>query len=334
MKYPQQDKVIERLENQTQRELKKMRNDARQSIADLWESTKNILRTGIRELYRRDFPIDPWNLPMAGRKRTIDKMSDFTSRYLSYFHEDSLKENIKNFREIYRESALRHAYMLDMVTPESYQIKLPRNRMFTEAAITTYQGPESDSQWKLRWSSWIDAYQKTLISNLRMGALNSSDMNNAEGEVDATKAGTPAYYLSDVFDRIIQYQTVALQAQSINDLVDINDDIDMEKIWQTSFSARVCDICDAQLGLTEDRVDTDIPAHPNCECYWRLVPASWAELLRNGDADEVATARWMDAKGLVPSSMVIRNEDGDIAGKVIVTFQDWVAGQSKVVGAR
>lgn len=334
MKYQNQLKTIERLENQTHMFIKRIRNKGREQIQSLWNLTKIAMRSVIRESYRQDFQGSTWNMAMVARKGTLHRIDSLVHDYLNDFHQTSVLSANKYFKEIYRQSVLRHAYILDMVTPNSYKPILPNNKIFKEVDAETYQGPEADTAWKVRWSSWLDGYRSSLNTNLRMGILNESTIQDAENEVDATRAGSPAYDTGDALDRIFMSQAVSVLAMASIDLASMNDEMDIEEIWQTSFGSRVCDICDDQLGLTRDEADEDIPAHPNCECYWRLVPADWADLLRNGDADEESLARWMDAHGMISGSMIVRDEDGDPSAKVIVKFEDWIEGQQKVISGR
>lgn len=334
MSYPRQDKVIERLENLAQQALRKIRLQGSKHIAALWETSKRLMRTGIREFYRRDFGSSTWNMALAARRGTFYRIDMMVGHVLTDFHQESISVANAFFNLVYREATLRQAYILDMVTPDSYKVKLPRNRMFAEADIddTSYMGPNSDTTWKVRWSAWLDTYRTAINSNLRLGALNENTADDAENEVDATRAGSPAFETGDALNRIFVSQAVTVAAIASRDLSKLNEDMEMEEIWQTSLSARVCDICDAYKGFTAEEVDDDIPAHPNCECYWRLVPAQWAKLLRSGEADEVELAKWMDANGVVPGAMIIRNDEGDPVGKVIVKFEDWVEGRKALTG--
>lgn len=334
MSYPRQDKVIERLENQNRQALRKIIKSGSSKIQGLWEDSKRLMRAGIREFYRQDFGRSTWNISLAARRGTLHKIDSMIGRVLEDFQHESMTVASRHFKELYRQSVLRGAYILDMVTPDSFKVHLPRNRMFTEAAIFTYQGPDADTAWKVRWSAWMDAYRSAINSNLRMGALNDSEASDAEDEVNATRAGSPAYETGDALDRIFLTQAISIQTMAHLDLSEANEEMGLEEIWQTSFSARVCDICDDNKGLTREEADDDIPAHPNCECYWRLVPANWADLLRSGDADDEKLARWMDANGVVPSSMIVRNDDGDPVGRVIVKFEDWMEGQPLVAMLR
>ena len=328
MKFPLQKNVIERIENLNQKAIKKQRESGRAQLSSMWETTKDSMRQVVRSQYKRDFPSGKWEMPLAARRHTIQRMMHYIGDMLDGFHRFSVEHSSKTFKQIYKTSSLRQAYLLDIITPESYRVKLPRNPMFMEAsAITTYQGPDADTAWKVRWSAWIDGYKNALESNLRLGALNDSTIEDAQDEIDQTRAGTPAYDMADAFDRIYMSQAVAIAAQAQSDVASVNDDMDIEEIWQTSFSVRVCDICAENEGLTKEEAGDDIPAHPNCECYWRMVPAAWADLLRSGDASDQDLAEWMDANHVVPGSMVVLNSDGDPVAKSIVSYDDWVAGQ-------
>ena len=336
MRYLQQHRTIERLGDQADRALSTLRKTGRERLANLWSMSKSSMRGWIRDLYRRDFAgSEKWDIVRANAFGTMEKIDRMVGRVLEDFHRESLKLVAGFLKQMYRDTVLRQAYVLDMVTPNHVQVKLPNNRMFTEAASAkVYRGPDADTTWKVRWSSWIDSYRTALANNLKLGALNNSDVEDAADEVDASRAGSPAYDLGDALDRIYMSQSVFIQAQAASDLAEMNQEMGLEEVWQTSFSARVCDDCDAQLGLTKDEAEFDIPAHPNCECYWRLVPATWAQLLRTGDSQDRSLARYMDANGIVPGAMIIRDDDGNITSKAIVKFEDWMATKFEALHGR
>ncbi len=328
-----QDAVINDLEPKAQKAVDKVRTQALLRIDDMWDETKDVMKAMIAYEYRRDFGGDRWSLGMARAKGTLLRIERHVSQALNDFHARSVAVASKAFRSIYHEGVMRHAWILDQVTPGSYDVKIPTKRQFQEAGVNVYEGSEAGQIWRDRWSNWLGAYQSALNQNIRLGAINESDAEEATGEVDATKAGTPAYRIEDALDRVFQYQAATEYASALTDLSDANPDMGITEIWQTRYNARVCDDCDSQRGMTMDEAELDIPAHPNCECYWRLVPESFAELLRSGNAEDRALAEQMDAEGLVPSGMTILKDGQDVGAKMIVSYERWSAGMPKVIGA-
>ncbi len=329
MRTPNQNHVIVRLEGEVLRATDKVRKAGSVQLNKLWAQTRVHLQNAISSEYRHDFPKGSWTLAMALRKGTIGRINSTLHAIIAEFHMVSQRHMQTTFREMYRTSALRNAWMLDNLTPPKMDVKLPQSHLFFESIreAKVYKGPEADTAWKERWASWNDAYLTSLQNNIKLGAINESVMSDAVDEVDATRTGSPASFLQDAMTRIYTYQSLSISSQAQKDVVDANEDYGVEQIWQTRYNARVCDICDANKGLTMEEADDTIPAHPNCECYWRLVPATWAELLRSGDTVDRELARRMDAKGLVPGSMLIPDENGNPVAAVIVSFENWLGGQ-------
>lgn len=319
-----QDRTIERLETEVLRAIDKIVDDGSRAIQVVWEEAKGSIRNVIADEYRRNFPRGTWSMVNDPRV-TMNVISSINRRVagiLESFHQASLILASTSFREVYYQGVLRNAWLIDQVTPPSMDVKLPKSPLFREAD-PVYRGPESDTAWKVRWSAWMDAYRNALDQNLRLGAMNNSEPADAIAEVDATRPGSPQMDMWDAIERVYGNQSEVVYSSAQHDVADANPEFDIVEIWQTRYYDRVCDFCDDQRGLTIDEAESDIPAHPNCGCYWRLVPASWAKLLRAGNMDERAMAQAMDASGEVPNAMLIFNDDGKLVGSTIVEYEAW-----------
>lgn len=329
-----QGAVLNELEPQAQRAVDQVRAMGSKQISRLWDEAKTDMRQAILHEYHRDFPGPDarWSLAVARAKGTLLRIERDVNDILNRFHAESLHLAGTTFRRVYATAATRHAWVLDQITPPSYQIKVPMRRAMHESAVPVYTGSMANALWKDRWNLWVGSYQTALNANLRMNALNETDASAAADEVDQTKSGTPAYDLDAALDRIYNYQALQAYSDAMRDLSDANPDADITEIWQTRDNARVCDECDANKGLTPEEADNDIPAHPNCECYWRLVPASWADLLKSGDIDDQELARLLDARGEVPNSMILKDDDGNLVAHAIVSFERWSSAMPDVVG--
>ena len=331
MKLPTQSQVIDDLEPRAIHAVDQVRATGAAAVRGLWREAKRDLRLLILHEYHRDFPGATWSLGLARAKGTLLRIERNNETILKRFTEESLSVAALAFRRVYRTAALRHAWILDQVTPESTTVKVPTKTGVAEAAVTVYTGADADLKWKERWNAWLGAYQSALNHNIRMNALNESSADDAAGEVDDTKAGSPAYDLEDALDRVYQYQALSSYSEALGDLADANPDMDVVEIWQTRYNARVCDDCDANRGLTVDDADGTIPLHPNCECYWRLVPKSFADLLADGDLSDQDLAEQLDALGVVPGGMAIRGDDGSVKAKAIISFERWLDGMKPVI---
>ena len=329
-----QAQAIERLEKESIRSIDAITALGAESLARMWQTTRSWLKDAVEEEYRRDFARSTWNVTDAIRCGTIHRIDQSVAQALSDFRDASVSFASRTFKEVYKESVLRSVWILDQVTPPKVDARLPQSRMFAEAAGPVYLGPDEDTTWKVRWSAWMDAYRQSLNNNLKLGAINESTIDDAIDEVDATRPGSPQADLWTAIERIYDHQAVAVSANAQRDVANANQGIGVIEIWQTRYYDRVCDICDANKGLTREEADDVIPAHPNCGCYWRLVPKDWADLLKSGDAEDRELAKTMDAFGEVPSAMLIYNDAGALVGSTIVEFEDWAAEKIRAVSGR
>jgi hypothetical protein len=333
MSYPRQVSVAKALQKEAIHAVDQVQYHGWAKLQRLWSETRQDLRNLIRDSYRHHVPQGNWDLPLAtvsGARSAI--VMGIASRMVGFqISSHAMAKGALN--AVYRESLLRHAWVLDQVTPPNRPVRVPhRLRLYESNVVNFSQGPEAAAQFAARWSGWVGAYSASLQHNLMLGMINNSSPDDAADEVDATRAGSPSYGLIDALYRLYQSESAYSLSRGINEVAAANEDMDPVEVWQTRDNTRVCDVCDENRGLTRDEADTDIPAHPNCNCYWRLVPKSWADLLKSGDMDDQELSRVMDAKGIVPNSMVVYDDDGNVAGHVIVTFQSWMENQMKVIG--
>ena len=325
MSYPNQISVGKRLQAESIKHLHGIVDDHLGVIEKRWKKTRKDLRQFIMETYRANFGNEPWDLARLNYTGAGRALFGGIVNRLEEFKHYSLHEAKAALNTTYKQSILRHAWILDQTTPPTFKIVIPHKMRLYEASIVQiYQGEEAARRWQTRWSSWVDAYQSALLSNLQLGAINQSNMADSADEVDATRAGTPSSDLLDALNRIFESQAIYAIAAGERTVANVNDNADVEEIWQTVHDVRVCDICAPLDGLTVEDAGMP-PEHPNCRCYLRIVPASWADLLRNGDATDIDLAKQMDAHGLVPNAMAIRDEKGNIVGNTIVSFADWIA---------
>ena len=320
-----QASAIVQMERESLKAVDQIAEQGARVINLLWEQTRDSLQSLILHEYRRDFGKGKWDVTMASAKGTLTRIEHAVYAVLEDFRRESAKVAEDAFEDVYRESALRWAWIIDSTTPPNITTNLPRAAMFREATsnIKVYKGPAAETAWKVRWSSWAGAYASALTQNIKLGAMGGSSADDAADEVDQTRAGSPASSLFEALDRVYWHQSVSVQAMAQRDLAEANPAMELEEIWNTREDARVCDDCDRNAGRTREKAYGDIPLHPRCNCYWRLVPASWADLLRTGNEDDRELARAMDAKGLVPSSMVIRDRKGRAVAATMISFKQW-----------
>jgi hypothetical protein len=334
MSYPRQSSVNARLHKETLAALEKTGSKGLYELAMIWRHHRKELQLAIMNGYRYAAPEGNWSLgtfKMMAKPYLDTEIRGVLERFRA-LSAHTIKTHLNS---LYNQSWARYAWILDQLTPESRDIRVPHKKTLHEAAVTgIYYGAQASQAWAEKWSAWVESYGSALINNLALGASNSGPISDAVAEVDATKSNTPQASLIDALVRLYDYAATEAMMEGSHTIADMNDDSAEEEIWKTRGDLNVCDDCQENEGETRDSADGDIPLHPNCHCYWLLVPKSYAELLRSGDSDDVALANQMRDEGIVPEALVIRNADGDIAAKTIVDFNQWQKGQGYSVTAQ
>lgn len=315
-----QGRVLEKLELETRRDLRRLEDACSTHLLGLWATAKADIQDAVAREYRLGFGRQPWTLPEAEHKGTLARIASTARERLARFEHEAKDYMRSAFERIYREEAARALWMLDVLTPPSHYPRPPRRSPREADAPRDYR-----AGWDDALGAWIASYQDTLRANLRLEALNEGDAADAVDEVDATQVGgqDPARKISTLFAN----QAIQAQAQAQADVLDANEDDVAEEIWMTMEDARVCDVCDEYDGKPIEEVPDEIPAHFNCHCYTRIVPRAWAEMLRSGSPAEKEAALRMDDAGLVPDAMAILNDRGDLVGHFTIEFSDWVDGR-------
>lgn len=295
-------------------------------LAKLWQHAERQLGAAIMQAYHWSSARQRkwvWNLGDFRASGAQSQLSQDVRGILEQFQAEGVPLARKGFNAVYQESMLRHAWILDQVTPRSQPVRIPHDKKMHEAAVEVYSpATKSGSEWVERWGAWSDAWQSALMHNLTLGAMNKSSAQDAVAEIDATRANTPAYNLWDAISRIHDYESVVAASMGAADLADLNGDMVDEEIWKTRGDLRVCDDCDENEGEPIDETGFP-PLHPNCNCFPLIVPREYAELLRSGSDDDKALAAQAMDQGVVPNSLILRDMDGNIAGQTIVDFNKW-----------
>lgn len=327
--FPQQASVTARLQDEINRALASLSAESARDLARAWAVTRRNLQSIIVDAYKSAGAGKPWTLATLRSSGAEGRMRAEIKRELASFKIKAVQIIKKGLKGLRRQSALRHAWLLDQVTPPSRRVRIPNVKAYHEAGIVQQVTKVS---WVDRWSQWVGSYSDALSNNLVMGATNESSLSDAIDEVDATTVNTPRATLSNAMNRLFAWEAQAEIALGEDDVVGLNEDLVDTEVWKTSGRRIVCDDCDANEGLTVEETDGDIPLHPNCDCFWLIVPASYAELLRSGDAEDQDLADLLQARGTVPEALAIRGEDGKIAAKVIIDFSAWSKGQPGIIG--
>jgi hypothetical protein len=328
--YPQQPVVAARLQAETNSALDARIGKFKRELSRSWATTRHSIQAHIVSAYRTSAPSGKWSLASFRGSGAEARLRAETKASLLRFRSATTVTVRSALKTLRWESAMRHAWVLDQVTPPSRRVRVPVRTGIREAGILQ---TVSQVSWADRWTHWVDSYADALHNNLTMNAINESDLGDAVAEVDATTANTPRATLDSALSRMFNYEAQASIMAGEDDIIGLNRDLVTVEIWKTRGSKNVCDDCDANEGLEADQVDGDIPLHPNCNCFWEMVPKSYADLLASGDEDDNDLASLLQARGIVPIALVVRDEGDKIAAKVVIDFTEWAKGQYGVLGA-
>jgi hypothetical protein len=324
MKFPNQLHVLEKLERESVKEIDGMRRDYLKQLFYMWGATRRDLKRIVWQAYKDVVPNGIWDYGTAKRSGALIRIQHETKASIELFKRHSTLLVSKSLNDLYKESILRQAWMLDQLTPPSYTIHLPKKQRVMESGrVTVTSGEDALAKWRARWEGWLDSYHSSLNHNINSAAIGDLAVDDVVDKVDTTRANSPSYDIWAALQRVYMDITQVSIAMGQSDVAESNEDVGEKTIWQTRYNQRVCEICDDNAGKEESETDGDIPAHPNCACYWRVVPKEWADLLASGDESEREAAIRLDATGQLPTSMVIMGADGNPRGHLIVNFNDW-----------
>jgi len=337
MAYPKQKSWLKRMERDTigSSRIAEERETAR--LRTMWEATKYTMKSRIREEYRKAFAHGVWDLSRARSSGALVRIQKHTTACLDLFGASAAPFMATHLNQAKKERVLRLAWMLDMTSPPMVRPKVGGARLrLKEANVTgsvhVYSGPEAEASWLERFGEWLRGYDESLNRNITLGALNNSTPDDAAQEVDAARTGNRSMDFWDKIDSIFRNERQRAEAEGSVMFGAENEDMLAEEIWQAEGDEATCEDCDELDGYS--RADAEkggdtIPLHPNCRCYWRIVPKAWSEYLRSLDPEQ---ARALDDKGIAPDAMALRDpETGKIGGLIWIDFKDW---QGNIVGAK
>ena len=323
MSYPRQDSVSRRLHDEIWRALDAERDVGRGHLEELWDGYRKELRLAILTAYdQAAHENGKWSLPSYRKIGIESYLAQVIHNILARFYNVAQKAVAQRMAHMKAQAARRYAYVLDQMTPDSMRVRVPDYASSREARVFNII---PDTVWQDRWGQWVASYEQALRNNLAMNAMNQSDLKDAMDEVDATRVNTPASTLKDALFRMYEHLAEHSIAGGEDDVARMNDELMDEEIWKTRGGA--CDDCLANDGLTIEESDGDIPLHPNCRCRWVVVPRGYSDLLRSGNSADRELADEMERRGIVPEGIVVRDDDGNVIGRAIVSFSEWSQGQ-------
>ena len=316
MGYARQSTRLEALELENRRA---MYAHERAAIADINTSfieLKRRLKAELAGVYTHCFENGPADYRKAKQMGFEDHWRKASAAAIAEFLHEAATAFSWALNDNRKEEILRQCWALDMTTPQNVKVNIPSAGRVREAAVNI--APRAD--WLTRWAEWMGYYSDNLGRNVKMATFDGADLTKMMAKVDSTKVGQPSVGIWDALERMASTEMLYQQQAARDDVAAVNGDILEEEVWQTMEDTSVCDICADNIGATRDSASDDIPVHPRCRCFWRLVPKQFAELMRNDP--EAAAA--MDARGIVPYSLVIWDKDHkEIKAMAVVEFGEW-----------
>jgi hypothetical protein len=327
MSYPRQNSVGSRLHRESVSALDSLGEKGLNELGAIWRQHRKEMQLAIVNAHNiASRGAGNWNLATFNAVAK-PRLENELGIVLDKFRALTTHTFKKSLNALYGQSLMRYAWILDQLTPPSRNVMIPhRNKLHEAAVVGTFYGVQDQAEWADKWDLWVKSYKSALIDNLAFGASNESPISEAIAEIDVTAANTPKSTLLNAMIRLYEFAAVEAIAEGENTIGEMNGDMVEVEIWKTRGDLNVCDQCAGNEGLPLEDCDGEIPAHPNCHCYSQIVPREYADLLASGDEDDRALARDMDKQGIVPNALVIRNDDGQVAAKTIVTFNQWTKG--------
>lgn len=331
MAYPRQGTWLRKMNQETLAASRLGEERECERLRAMWNAAKFSMKAHIREEYRKAFPKGAWSLTAARQSGAMVRIQRQVKTTLDLFGHSAAPYMAEAFNSAKRERVMRLAWMLDMTSPKMVRPKVAGQRLKLREAsanasgmVNVYTGAEAEATWLQRFGEWLNAYERTLYTNIELGAINGSTPDDAAQEVEVARPGNRAVDFWDRIDTLFRTTRLAAEAEGAASFMDDNSDMLLEEVWTAQADARVCEDCAALDGDTRaeaEQAGAEPPLHPFCRCYYRIVPKAWSEYLRSLDPEQ---ADALSSRGIAPDAMAVRGDDGKVAALVWVEYKDWL----------
>ena len=320
MGYAKQRTRLEALELTNRRAMYAHEQATVKDLADKFQRTKEALKGELARVYTHCFHHEASEFRKAKQMGFEDHWRKASAAVVSGFlHEAAVAFN-KHLNTNWKEEVLRQCWALDMTTPAHIRVKVPQLRRAQESAIEGIVTIAPRADWLTRWAAWISGYADNVTRNVNMATFDGADLEAMLKKVDSTKVGQPSVDVWAALERMARTEMLYQQQGARDEAMAANGELVEEEVWQTMEDTSVCEICADNLGSTRTDASDDIPVHPNCRCFWRLVPKEFGELMRSDP--EAAAA--LDERGIAPDALVIWDaEHKEIKAMAVVDFEEW-----------
>lgn len=320
-RYLRQEDVAKRLHMDGRKLLRdRIELPARDFAKNAWASTLGDLATFARGAWAEHGAARSIAAAAGARARVLQR----AERELRTFRQNAVTVLKESRHQAYDLQSMMAHWILDQTTPPATPVRpaagavaaydvakrTPRKwgalarEAFVDEPIV---GEDPDQQ---RMDGWVKAWAGGLAGMLSLAGAQGAQPADVAARLEALEAD--GNDLASVMSRLIQSSVQVSIADADDDFDDRWGHLLEDRVWTTMDDERVCPACESHEGESWDDTRADIPLHPLCRCWWRVVPRPWAQLTK----DPVA--------GVADTSMVIRGPDGKPAGMVVVSFDSWV----------
>lgn len=292
---------------------------ARDFARDAWDTTRGDLATFARGAWAEAGA----HTSIAAAESARRRIAAYAERELRQFRSHAVTVLKESRSQAYELQSMMAHWILDQTTPPEIKVRPPAGAVvaYDRAARAPRRwgalareafvdepiaGDDPDEQ---RIDGWIKAWAGGLTGMLSLAGAQGAQPADVAARLEALEA--EGNDLAAVMSRLIQSSVQVSIADADDDFDDRWGHLLEDRVWTTMDDERVCDRCASHEGESWDDTRADIPRHPLCRCWWRVVPRPWAQLTKD------------PVSGVADTSMVIRGPDGKPAGVVVVSFDSW-----------
>ena len=298
-------------------------DEAKRTVRDRMETPAGEMATRAWLMCRDDiiaFSTGVWAEGTSGRFLLPRVAGDAKRRILHYavyrlkeFRSQLVALTGTVMRDTHRLSYLLQSWILDSITPPNIKVvpkmatlqgyrPAGRARAFGKKEAWQDEPPkgtpdtnkatgEQTPSYEHRIDRWLKGYSQYMSAAVSAGMV-GMDSPDALGRRLAQVGAPEGISVADVLKRLVQTQVNISVVDGIEDVAKDWAPVITRRIWQTMLDGAVCPLCAENQDKVEDEWTANIPAHPWCRCWPRVVPVDWRTLagssaMPGADPDEM-----------------------------------------------